>query len=63
LEQVKILFPDLDQVLLSQVDAMTLVENGKLNPYVPSQSIPDSTAKESPAVVDDPPVHDSPADE
>jgi hypothetical protein len=42
---------------------MALVENGKLIPYVPSQSIPDSTAKESPAAVEDPPAHDSPADE
>ncbi|KAK2415666.1 hypothetical protein QL285_038128 [Trifolium repens] len=63
LEQVKILFPDLDPALLSQADAMALVEDGKLIPYVPSQSIPDSTAKASPAAVEDPPVHDSPADE
>jgi hypothetical protein len=63
LEQVKILFPDLDPALLSQADAMALVEDGKLIPYVPSHSIPDSTSKASPAAVEDPPVHDSPADE
>ncbi|WJX66031.1 hypothetical protein P8452_50626 [Trifolium repens] len=56
LEQVKILFPDLDPALLSQADAMALVEDGKLIPYVPSQPIPDSTAKESPAAMEDPPA-------
>jgi hypothetical protein len=35
---------------------MALVEDGKLIPYVPSQPTPDSTAKESPAAVEDPPA-------
>jgi predicted nuclease with TOPRIM domain len=56
LEQVKILFPDLDPALLSQADVMALVEDGKLIPYVPSQPTPDSTAKESPTAVEDPPA-------
>jgi hypothetical protein len=63
LEQVKILFPDLDPALLSQADAMALIEDGKLVPYIPAQPIPDSSAKESPAAVEDPPAHNSPADE
>jgi hypothetical protein len=63
LEQVKILFPDLDPVILSQADAMALVEDGKLVPYIPSQPIPDSTAQESSAAVEDPPVNDSLVDE
>jgi hypothetical protein len=62
LEQVKILFPDLDPAILSQADAMALVEDGKLIPYVPSQPIPDSTAQESPVAVEDPPANDSPVD-
>jgi hypothetical protein len=63
LEQVKILFPDLDPALLSQADAMALIEDGKLVPYIPAQPIPDSSAKESPAAVEDPPALNSPADE
>jgi predicted nuclease with TOPRIM domain len=63
LEQVKILFPDLDPAILGQADAMALVEDGKLIPYVPSQPIPDSVAQESPAAVEDPPVNDSLVDE
>jgi hypothetical protein len=60
---VKILFPDLDPAILGQADAMALVEDGKLIPYVPSQPIPDSVAQESPAAVEDPPVNDSLVDE
>jgi hypothetical protein len=63
LEQVKILFPDLDPAILSQADAMSLIEDGKLVPYVPAQPIPDSSTKESPAAVEDPPALNSPADE
>jgi hypothetical protein len=63
LEQVKILFPDLDPALLSQANAMALIEDGKLVPYIPAQPILDSSAKESPAAVEDPPAHNSSADE
>ncbi|WJX24070.1 hypothetical protein P8452_13224 [Trifolium repens] len=63
LEQVKILFPDLDPAVLGQADAMSTIEGGKLIPYVPAQPVPESSAQESPATVGDPPAHSSPADE
>ncbi|WJX77800.1 hypothetical protein P8452_61074 [Trifolium repens] len=63
LEQVKILFPDLDPAVLGQADAMSTIEGGKLIPFVPAQPVPESPAQESPATVEDPPAHSSPADE
>jgi seryl-tRNA synthetase len=63
LEQVKILFPDLDPAILGQADAMSIIEGGKLVPYVPAQPVPDSSAQESPENVEEPPAHNSPADE
>jgi hypothetical protein len=63
LEQVKILFPDLDPAVLGQADAMSTIEGGKLIPYVPAQPVPEPSAQESPATVEDPPAHSSPADE
>jgi hypothetical protein len=44
LEQVKILFPDLDEATLSEVDLMKFVEDGKLVSHLPQ---PEDTPKEA----------------
>jgi seryl-tRNA synthetase len=63
LDQVKILFPDLDPATLSQADTMSAIESGKLIPYVPAQKAPESSAKESPENVEEPLARSSPANE
>ncbi|KAK2442993.1 hypothetical protein QL285_014136 [Trifolium repens] len=61
LEQVKILFPDLNQDVLGKADAMSTIEGNKLVPYVPTEIAPDSPAKESPT--EEPPAQSSPVKE
>jgi hypothetical protein len=61
LEQVKILFPDLDPDILGKADAMSTIEGGKLVPHAPAVTVPDSPAKESPT--EEPPAQSSPAKE
>ncbi|WJX33912.1 hypothetical protein P8452_22076 [Trifolium repens] len=48
LDQVKILFPDLDPDILGKTDAMSTIEGDKLIPHDPAETVPDSPAKESP---------------
>jgi hypothetical protein len=59
LEQVKILFPDLDQDVLGKAAAMSTIEGDKLIPHAPAEIVPDSPTKESPT--EEPPAHSSPA--
>jgi hypothetical protein len=61
LEQVKILFPGLDQDVLGKADAMSTIEGDKLVPYAPAEIAPDSPAKELPT--EEPPAQSSPAKE
>jgi excinuclease UvrABC nuclease subunit len=49
LDQVKVLFPDIDQDLLGKVDAMLTIEGDKLVPHASTEMAKDSPAKESPA--------------
>ncbi|KAK2444655.1 hypothetical protein QL285_015664 [Trifolium repens] len=61
LEQVKILFPDLDQDVLGKADAMSTIEGNKLVHYAPAEIAPDSPSKESPT--EQPPAQSSPVKE
>ncbi|KAK2427929.1 hypothetical protein QL285_026478 [Trifolium repens] len=61
LDQVKILFPDLDPAILVKADAMSTIEGDKLIPHVPAETVPNSPAKESPT--EEPPAQSSPAKE
>jgi archaellum component FlaC len=61
LDQVKVLFPDIDQDLLGKADAMSTIEGDKLVPHAPAEMVQDSPAKESPAK--EPPAQESPAKE
>jgi chromosome segregation ATPase len=61
LDQVKVLFPDIDQDLLGKADAMSTIEGDKLVPHAPAEMVQDSPAKESPAK--EPPARESPAKE
>jgi hypothetical protein len=61
LEQVKVLFPGIDQDVLSKADAMMIIEGDKLVPHAPTEIVPDSPTKESPT--GEPPAHSSTAKE
>jgi hypothetical protein len=61
LEQVKLLFPGLDQDVLGKADAVSTIEGDKLVPYAPAEIAPDSPAKEFPT--EEPPAQSSPAKE
>jgi flagellar biosynthesis GTPase FlhF len=59
LEQVKVLFPDLDPDVLGRADAMSTIEGDKLVPHAPAETVPNSPAKESPT--EEPSAQGSPA--
>jgi hypothetical protein len=61
LEQVKILFPGIDQAVLGEADAMSIIEGDKLVPHAPAETVPDSPPKDSPTK--EPSSQDSPAQE
>jgi flagellar biosynthesis GTPase FlhF len=61
LEQVKVLFPDLDPDVLGRADAMSTIEGDKLVPHAPAETVPNSPAKESPT--EEPSAQGSPAKE
>jgi seryl-tRNA synthetase len=49
LDQVKVLFPDIDQDTLGKADAMLVIEGGKLVPQAPVDIVQDSPDEELPA--------------
>jgi dimeric dUTPase (all-alpha-NTP-PPase superfamily) len=61
LEQVKVLFPDIDQDVLSKADAMMIIDGDKLVPHAPAEMVQDSPPKDSPTK--EPLAQDSPAQE
>jgi hypothetical protein len=58
---VKVLFPDIDQDVLGEADAMLTIEGDKLVPHAPAEMVQDSPAKESPTK--EPPAQESPSKE
>jgi hypothetical protein len=49
LDQVKVLFPDLDEAVLSEVDLLKFVEDGKLVSRLPlSENVPNEAAVDEP---------------
>jgi hypothetical protein len=61
LEQVKVLFPGIDQDVLGKADAMLTIERDKLVPHAPAEMVQDSPAKE--LSTKEPPAQESPAKE
>ncbi|KAK2435432.1 hypothetical protein QL285_020489 [Trifolium repens] len=61
LEQVKVLFPGIDQDVLGKADAMLTIEGDKLVPHAPAEMVQDSSAKE--LSTKEPPAQESPAKE
>jgi archaellum component FlaC len=61
LEQVKALFPGIDEDVLGKADAMSIIEGDKLVPHAPVEMVQDSPANESPTK--EPPAQESPAQE
>jgi hypothetical protein len=61
LEQVKVLFPGIDQDVLSKADAMMIIDGDKLVPHAPAEMVQGSPPKDSPTK--GPPAQASPAKE
>jgi hypothetical protein len=61
LEQVKVLFPGIDQDVLSKADAMMIIDGDKLVPHAPAEMDQGSPPKESPTK--EPSAQASPAKE
>jgi hypothetical protein len=61
LDQVKILFPDLDPAILGKADDMSTIEGDKLIPHVPAETFQDSPPEKS--HTEEPPTQSSPVKE
>jgi hypothetical protein len=61
LDQVKVLFPDIDKDLLGKADAMLTIEGDKLVPHAPAEIVQDSSDNELPTK--ESPAEESPAKE